>query len=129
MARKVWREADEDVDAMPMRFYTGPDGPVADQLRAMMDMPRGRNRLVLVDFPAGGRFYVCDEDGGGEGGESIFASFGEVAINAFLAGVEDGSVESRQMMRPADCEEGECDPNSFSPCCAPRPGAGSFGYG
>ena len=71
---------------------------------------------ALLQAPCCGKFYACDE---GAGGESIFASFGEAAVRAFLAGVQDGSVESRPLLRPEGCEGGDCDPNSFSPCCAP----------
>eukprot|EP00937_MAST-01D_sp_MAST-1D-sp2_P006455 g6455.t1 len=132
VALEQYESAGGDVDAMPLRFLTAPDGPGADQLRGLAEIPAG-DKLVVVDVPAGGKLYECEGVD-----DSMWEVFGESAVKAFLAGVEDGTVEPRQMARSGApggeiCRHGTAG-GSFAPCCAPlpppaaAPGGGGGGY-
>ena len=77
---------------MPVRFFTAPDGGVTTQLRRLCNVPDG-NKLVLLDIPADGKYYVFDP-------ASYKGTMGPGAVKAFLAGIKDGSVERHQMKPP-----------------------------
>merc|ERR1719436_221301 len=84
VATEYHEAAQKDISAMPMRFFEAPAGSVADQIRKLVKI-ESENKLVLLDIPAGGKYYVCD-------GEAVDAA----AVKAFIAEVEAGRVEEKR---------------------------------
>merc|ERR1712232_322285 len=74
------------VDAMPLRFFYGPDGGVTGQLRKLTGVVD--NKLILLDIPDDGGFYVCD----------VEASSPEV-INQFISDVQAKKVQRKQLQK------------------------------
>ena len=60
-ASKKDAAAGEDIDAMEFRFYTAKEGSVMTQIRRLTAMPDAKNRLVILDIPAGGKYCACEE--------------------------------------------------------------------
>merc|ERR1711988_1494964 len=61
VAEQYFNEAGRQVGEMPLRFFSAPDGGVVSQLRSLTQIPTG-NKLVLLDIPDDGGFYVCQKD-------------------------------------------------------------------
>jgi len=85
VAAEHYVAANKDISAMEMRFYSGPDGDVTEQIRNLTKLPSG-DKLVLLDIPSGGAFYVC-------GGDANDAA----AVKAFLDDIKAGKCEKRQL--------------------------------
>lgn len=79
-------KAGKDVDAMPLRFFSGKPGGVVDQLRKLTGV--SDNKLVLLDIPDDGGFYVCDS-------EPVSVD----VINQFIADVQSKKVERKQLQK------------------------------
>jgi nucleoredoxin len=62
VAEEYHAQAGKDIDAMPYRFFNGPNGNVVGQLRKLTGIEDG-NALVLMDISDDGGFYVCKKDG------------------------------------------------------------------
>jgi len=75
--------AGKEIDKMAMRFFEAPAGSVTDQLRKLTKIDSG-NKLLLLDIPAGGKFYVCEG-----------AAADAAAVRAFIADVEAKKVEQK----------------------------------
>jgi len=73
----------KDLEKMAMRFFEAPAGSVTDQIRKLTKIDSG-NKLLLLDIPAGGKFYVCEG-----------AAADAAAVKAFIADIEAGKVEQR----------------------------------
>lgn len=57
VADEFYLKAGKVVDDMPVRFFCGPDGGVTGQIRNLTKLQG--NKLVLLDIPNDGAFYVC----------------------------------------------------------------------
>jgi nucleoredoxin len=84
VASEYFAKAGSDVSAMPMRFFSGPDGNVSDQLRKLTGL-KG-DKLLLLDIPSGGAFYVCEQ-------QKVNSS----AVKEFIAGVAAGKIKRNQL--------------------------------
>merc|ERR1711879_55512 len=62
VAEEYYAEAGKDIDVMPFRFFSGPDGGVVSQVRNLTKIPDG-SKLLLLNIPDDGAFYVCQKDG------------------------------------------------------------------
>jgi len=62
VAEEYYATAGHDIDAMPFRFFSGPDGGVVSQVRNLTKIPDG-SKLLLLNIPDDGAFYVCQKDG------------------------------------------------------------------
>merc|ERR1711920_713696 len=60
VAQEYYEKAGKAIDEMPMRFFTAPKGGVGDQLYSLTKLEG--NKLVFLDIPSGGAFYVCEAD-------------------------------------------------------------------
>jgi len=83
VAAEYHEAAGKDISAMPMRFFEAPDGSVTAQIRKLTKIEDG-NKLIVLDIPSGGKFYVCD------GAVSDAA-----AVKAFLAKIDAGDAEQK----------------------------------
>jgi len=61
IAEEYYAEAGKDIDAMPFRFFKAPDGDVVSQVRMLTKIEEG-SKLLLLDIPDDGGFYVCQKD-------------------------------------------------------------------
>jgi len=86
VAEEKYQAANKSIDDMPERFFSGPDGDVMEQLRNMTKVTG--NKLVVLDIPEGGAFYVCEPD-----------PKDAAAIKAFLADIEAGKAEKKQLSK------------------------------
>lgn len=75
--------AGKDLEKMAIRFFEAPAGSVTDQIRKLTKIDSG-NKLLLLDIPAGGKFYVCEG-----------AAADAAAVKAFISDIEAGKVEQR----------------------------------
>merc|ERR1712063_149964 len=72
VAEEHYNKAGKDMDAMEVRFFSGPDGGVTGQLRNLTNVNDAK--LILLDIPDDGAFYVCDSDVG-QISESVVKQF------------------------------------------------------
>merc|ERR1711977_663621 len=63
VAEEHYVQAGKDVGEMPFRFFSGPDGDVAKQLRDLTQISSG-SKMILLDIPDDGAFYVCQQGAG-----------------------------------------------------------------
>lgn len=86
VAQEYHEAAGKDISAMPMRFYTAPDGGVTSQLRKLTNLEG--DKLVVLDIPDDGAFYAFQ-------GEVLDAA----AVRAFLDDVNAGKAERKQLQK------------------------------
>eukprot|EP00928_Gymnodinium_smaydae_P082462 TRINITY_DN657_c0_g2_i3.p1 TRINITY_DN657_c0_g2~~TRINITY_DN657_c0_g2_i3.p1 ORF type:complete len:405 (+),score=96.95 TRINITY_DN657_c0_g2_i3:89-1303(+) len=86
VAEEYYEKAGRDLAEMPLRFFKAPAGNVGDQIVKLTQLEG--NRLVLMDIPEDGAFYVC------EAGQCDAAS-----VKNFIADVLAGKVERKQLQR------------------------------
>merc|ERR1712137_727130 len=84
LASEYHEAAGKNIDDMTMRFFEAQAGSVTDQLRRLTKVDG--DKLVLLDIPAGGKYYVCDG-----------AVADVAAVKAFLADVESGKATEKQL--------------------------------
>jgi len=60
VADEYYLKAGKVCDAMPVRFFSGPDGGVTGQIRNLTKLEG--NKLILLDIPDDGAFYVCESE-------------------------------------------------------------------
>jgi nucleoredoxin len=61
VSEEYYDNAGKDIAAMPFRFFKGPDGGVVSQLRNLTKM-QDASKLLLLDIPDDGAFYICQKD-------------------------------------------------------------------
>merc|ERR1712217_719412 len=61
VAEEYYTQAGKDIAEMPFRFFSGPDGQVVSQVGALTKT-MGGSKLILLDIPDDGAFYVCQKD-------------------------------------------------------------------
>jgi len=86
VANEYYIKASKDMDAMPFRFFSGKSGGVMSQLRTMTKITD--DKLVLLDIPDDGAFYVCEAG-------SVTAE----VVNQFIADVQAKKVEKKQLSK------------------------------
>merc|ERR1712070_1135151 len=84
VAEEYYNKAGKNIDAMPLRFFSGPDGGVTSQIRSLTKTEG--NKLIIIDIPSGGAFYVCDQ-----------ATITADAVRSFIADVDSGKAERKQL--------------------------------
>jgi len=85
VAEEYYVQAGKDIGEMPFRFFSGPDGGVVGQVRNLTKTQEG-SKLLLLDIPDDGGFYVCQKD----------ASTPE-AVREFLSDYKAKKLERQQM--------------------------------
>merc|ERR1719210_1021711 len=60
VAEEYYTQAGKDIAEMPFRFFSGPDGSVVSQVRTLTKTNGAK--LLLLDIPDDGGFYVCHSD-------------------------------------------------------------------
>merc|ERR1712070_194960 len=85
VAEEYYAQAGKDIDAMPYRFYKGPDGGVAGQVRNLTNIQES-STLLLLDIPDDGGFYVCQK-----------AASTPEAVREFLSEYEAKKLERQQL--------------------------------
>lgn len=84
VAQEYYEKAGKDIAAMPLRFFTAPDGDVVGQIKNLTKLDG--NKLVLLDIPGDGAFYVCSS-----------ASPSADDVRSFIADVLAGQAERQQL--------------------------------
>lgn len=88
VAAEEHEKAGKDISAMPVRFFYGPEGGVVAQLRNLTKVEG--EKMILLDIPDDGGFYVCDQD---------VSSIDGAAVKEFLKGVNEKKVERKQLQK------------------------------
>merc|ERR1712217_476980 len=88
VAYEQYEAVGKDVDAMPIKFFFAPDGSITAQLRNLTEVEG--EKLILIDIPSDGAFYVCDVD---------VSAVTEAIIKEFIENVKAGKVERRQLKK------------------------------
>merc|ERR1712203_829681 len=86
VAEEHYTQAGKDIAEMPFRFFSGPDGGVVNQVRTLTKTNGAK--LLLLDIPDDGGFYVCQSD----------VSTPEV-VREFLEDYKAKKLESQQMQK------------------------------
>eukprot|EP00747_Dinoflagellata_sp_TGD_P152731 gnl/TRDRNA2_/TRDRNA2_177334_c1_seq1.p1 gnl/TRDRNA2_/TRDRNA2_177334_c1~~gnl/TRDRNA2_/TRDRNA2_177334_c1_seq1.p1 ORF type:complete len:403 (+),score=120.66 gnl/TRDRNA2_/TRDRNA2_177334_c1_seq1:84-1292(+) len=86
VAEEYYTKAGKNIDAMPLRFFSGPDGGVTGQIRSLTKTEG--NKLIIIDIPSGGAFYTCDK-----------AEINADAVRSFIADVDSGKAERKQLQK------------------------------
>merc|ERR1712019_138804 len=60
VAEQYYTQAGKDVESMSIRFFSGKAGGVTEQLRKLTGVTE--DKLVMLDIPDDGGFYICDAD-------------------------------------------------------------------
>merc|ERR1712156_1407414 len=87
VAQEYYEKAGKDVSAMPMRFFSAPDGSVTEQIRALTQLKEG-DKLVMLDIPSDGASYVCDA-----------SSPDAAAVKSFISDALAGKLERKQLQK------------------------------
>lgn len=86
VANEYYIKANKDIDAMPLRFFSGKSGGVMGQIRNLTKVRD--DKLVLVDIPDDGAFYVSEA-----------GSVTVDTVKQFLADVGSKKVERKQLQK------------------------------
>jgi len=86
VAQEYYEKAGKDISAMPLRFFTAPDGDVVGQIRNLTKLDG--NKLVFIDIPSDGAFYVCSK-----------ASPNAEDVKGFIADVLAGKAKRQQLQK------------------------------
>merc|ERR1712003_194300 len=86
VAHAQYNAVGKDVDAMPVKFFSAPDGQITTQIRNLTEVQG--EKLILLDIPSDGAFYVCDADG---------LTINEDIIKEFIDSVKAGKMERKQL--------------------------------
>jgi nucleoredoxin len=85
VANEHYSQAGNDIAAMKFRFFSGPDGGVASQVRSLTKVEDG-SQLIILDIPDEGGYYVGSKE----------ANSPE-AVREFLAAYEGKKLERKQL--------------------------------
>jgi len=83
VAQEHYEAAGKDLDAMEIKFFTGPSGGVIDQVRKLTGIPE-ENKVILLDIPSDGAFYVNTSG---------------ASVKDFIADVLAGKAERQQLQK------------------------------
>merc|ERR1711972_772268 len=84
VAEEYFSQAGREVAAMPLRFFTSPAGDVSDKIRSLTKVEG--DRLIMLDIPSDGAFYVCEA-----------SSSDAAGVRSFISDVLAGKVERKQL--------------------------------
>jgi nucleoredoxin len=84
IAEEYYERAGKDIDSMPLRFFAGKAGSVTDQIRKLTGVEE--DKLILLDIPDDGGFYICDA-------EELSAA----KIKQFISEVSDKQIKRRRL--------------------------------
>jgi len=85
VSEEYYAKAGKDINAMPYRFFKGPDGAVVNQVRDLINIQES-STLLLLDIPDDGGFYVCQK-----------AASTPEAVREFLSDYEAKKLERQQL--------------------------------
>merc|ERR1712232_52235 len=88
VANEYYVAAGKDIEAMPMRFFSAPDGGVTGQLRKLTGVED--DKLILLDIPSDGAFYVCDKVG---------SDISAANVKTFIDDFKAGKLERKQLQK------------------------------
>merc|ERR1712056_129790 len=88
VAQEFYNAAGKEVDEMPVKFFNGPDGSITEQLRKLTGV--ADDKLILLDIPSDGAFYVCD---------AAPASITEATVKDSIENVKAGKVDRKQLQK------------------------------
>jgi nucleoredoxin len=88
VAEEHYSKAGKDVEAMEVRFFSGPDGGVTGQLRNLTKVEGAK--LIMLDIPDDGAFYVCDSEVG---------QISESVVKQFLDDVRSKKAPRQQLQK------------------------------
>jgi len=77
-----------DIEKMPMRFFSAPDGNVTAQLRKLTDLKD--DKLILLDIPSDGAFYICDK---------AASDLNDAGVKEFIENFKAGKLERKQLLK------------------------------
>jgi nucleoredoxin len=86
VAQEHFQNAGQNVDSMSVRFFSAKSGQIGDQVRKLTGVQG--DKLVLLDIPDSGAFYVCDK-----------TEFTEDVVKGFLADVADKKIDRQQLQK------------------------------
>jgi len=86
VAHEYYEKAGKEIDEMPMRFFTAPKGDVGDQVYKLTKQEG--NKLILLDIPGGGAYYVCEA-------EVVDAA----AVRSFVSDAVAGKLTKHQLQK------------------------------
>ena len=89
VAKETHAAAGGVIDDMPCQFFTAKDGGVMAQLRRLTEQPDAKDRLVILDIPAGGKYHVCRDAG------AVTQAFVREMVAQHKAGALERSASSR----------------------------------
>merc|ERR1712014_212625 len=86
VANECYTASGRDIEKMPMRFFSAPDGQITAQLRTLTNVKDAK--LILLDIPSDGAFYVCDK-----ADHDITAA----VVKEFIEDFKAGKLERKQL--------------------------------
>merc|ERR1712178_64898 len=86
VAEEYYTKAGKDVESMPIRFFSGKAGGVTEQIRKLTGVTE--DKLVMLDIPDDGGFYICDAE-----------KLSSDVVNQFLSDVAAKKVERKQLQK------------------------------
>jgi nucleoredoxin len=84
VASEYYEKAGKDVSSMPVQFFWAPEGRVTAQLKKLTCVDG--DKLILLDIPDNGGFYVCENS-------DIDAS----VVRSFISDVQERRLERKQL--------------------------------
>merc|ERR1711870_145365 len=88
VAQEFYSAAGKDVDEMPIKFFSAPEGSVTEQLRKLTGL--AQSKLIFLDIPSDGAFFVCDAE---------VSTLTEASVKEFIENVKAGRVERKQLQK------------------------------
>lgn len=88
IANEYYVAAGKDIEAMPMRFFSAPSGGVTSQLRKLTG--QDGDKLILLDIPSDGAFYVCDK---------AASDITEASVKAFIEDFKAEKLERKRLSK------------------------------
>jgi len=88
VANECYAASGRDIEKMPMRFFSAPDGSVTAQLRKLTEVEDAK--LILLDIPSDGAFYVYDKAAN---------DISEAGVKEFIENFKAGKLERKQLSR------------------------------
>merc|ERR1712178_281439 len=88
VAQEFYNAAGRNAEVMPVKFFNAPEGSVTEQLRKLTGI--ADNKLVLLDIPSDGAFFVCDAEA---------SNLTEAGVKEFIESARSGKIERKQLQK------------------------------
>merc|ERR1712217_431652 len=88
VAHEFYNAAGKDVDDMPIKLFSAPEGSVTEQLRKLTGV--AESKLTFLDIPSDGAFFVCDAE---------VSTLTEASVKEFIENVKAGRAERKQLQK------------------------------